>query len=232
MSLGGKGQETERPGRWKNSLCGYGNHCLRGGESVSHSPVLQGQWVGAGALGDLHRKSDVWSLRVKVGVVGEREEGMPGRHSKEHISPTSRLSKPKREGERTASTADGCEKQHHWEESAQMDPEKEGQEHSLRRPRMGLGSPVSPQGHVVMGRSRRSGGRKGSVRARGLESREMTWSGTLESWVTHIKGIKGLMRFVFMVSRKILVMVELGDQVGKGGRFPSPRTLPFCRRGN
>lgn len=110
MSLGGKeGQETERPGRWKNSQCRYGNHqCLPGVESVSHSPVLQGQWVGAGALGDLHRKSDVWSLRVKLGIVGEREGGMPGRHSKEHISPTSRLSKPKREGERTASTADGC----------------------------------------------------------------------------------------------------------------------------
>ena len=78
-----------------------------------------------------------------------------------------------------------------------------------------------------------NGSRKDSVRARwGLASSEMRWPWRLESWVTdNMKGIKGLLRFVLMVARK-LVLVRWGHGAGLGGQFPSSGPLPFDRRGN
>ena len=51
------------------------------------------------------------------------------------------------------------------------------------------------------------GSRKDNVRARwGLACREMRWPWRLESWVTDVKGIKGLRRFVFVVARRLVTV--------------------------
>lgn len=84
----------------------------------------------------------------------------------------------------------------------------------------------TPRGEGVEG-----GSRKDIVRARwGLASREMRWPRRLESWVTDMKGIKGLRRLAFVVSRKILYgEVGVGRVWERGGWFPSSGTLPFYR---
>lgn len=48
-----------------------------------------------------------------------------------------------------------------------------------------------------------------------------------------MKGMKGLMRFVFRITRKIvLVKWGVGASRREGGRFPGSGTLPFYRKGN
>lgn len=78
------------------------------------------------------------------------------------------------------------------------------------------------------------GSRKGKVTARwGSQSQEVKRPRRLGSWVTDMKGMKGLMRFVFVITRKIvLVKWGMGASRGEGGRFPGSGTLPFYRKGN
>lgn len=78
------------------------------------------------------------------------------------------------------------------------------------------------------------GSRKGKVRARwGSQSTEVKWPRRLGSWVTDMKGMKDLMRFIFMITRKIvLVRWGVGASRGEGGRFPGSGTLPFYRQEN